>query len=394
MAKKANIIELNGKRYDAITGELLAQPAVAAKPATHAVRSVDGFVRQPQHPAAAHHAAKPAATVHKTVQPVVKRSAHAVQAAPVATQPVVRSINGIQRAPSRHAAAHRPQHATTLVRSAVQHPGPSLKRRTKAVTRTDVLAKTPSIAIAPKYSFHTVDERRLRHAKQIAKSKLISRFGTVTTVPAAHRVVAAPAPAVPPHQPAQQPAAPVSEQPQRSLDVFERALAHANSHSQPAPAVAKKHHRAWRRAINITAGGLAVLVIGGFIAYQNAANIQLHLASSKAGFTASLPDWKPDGYSVSKFSYSPGSVAVNFQNNSDHEAFDLTQTVSNWDSETLLDNFVTASSNTYQTVQSAGRTIYTYGDNNATWVNGGVWYRVTTDGNLSTSQLIKLASSM
>jgi hypothetical protein len=72
----------------------------------------------------------------------------------------------------------------------------------------------------------------------------------------------------------------------------------------------------------------------------------------------------------------------------------LTQTASNWDSQALKENFVATVGKDYQVVQSAGRTIYTYGDNNATWVNGGIWYKIDSAGSLTSVELVDLATSM
>jgi hypothetical protein len=139
---------------------------------------------------------------------------------------------------------------------------------------------------------------------------------------------------------------------------------------------------------------LSVLVIAGFVALQNQANLTIRYASHKAGITASLPNYRPIGFSVGSFKYSAGSVAVQYQNQSSGQKFMLTQTASSWDSQALKDNFVASADSGYQVVQSAGRTIYTYGDNNATWVNGGILYKITSDGSLTSNELVDLATSM
>ena len=66
----------------------------------------------------------------------------------------------------------------------------------------------------------------------------------------------------------------------------------------------------------------------------------------------------------------------------------------NWDSQTLLQNFVSTSGQPYDAYKAAGRTVYVYGNGNATWVNGGVWYEVSDNGALSKDQIIQLANSM
>jgi hypothetical protein len=72
----------------------------------------------------------------------------------------------------------------------------------------------------------------------------------------------------------------------------------------------------------------------------------------------------------------------------------LTEKTSAWNSATLRDNFVASNAKTYQTVETGGRTIYLYGQNQASWVNGGIWYQVQSNGALSNHQLVELATSL
>ncbi|HXR49659.1 MAG TPA: hypothetical protein VN778_01380, partial [Verrucomicrobiae bacterium] len=128
--------------------------------------------------------------------------------------------------------------------------------------------------------------------------------------------------------------------------------------------------------------------------YANLTSIQLQVASSKAGFTANLPSYQPIGYSFAHLNYSPGNVAMQFQSNSDSRAYAISEKLSAWDSQTLRSDFVAGIGQDYQTVQTAGHTLYVYGKNNATWVNSGIWYQIKSDGALSVHQLVELASSM
>ena len=402
MAKKhPPIIEINGKRYDAITGQ----------PVHHASgtisRPIDDVVRI-THPAMRQHAAKPATTHH--AKPIVKSVTPPVNV----SKPKTAAARG-----THHTKAHQPQHGQTLMRQAVSRPTPGLKRHTKAVTRTDILAKSPQLQVVPKWSFTMVDPGRLQRAERVVKSRLISRFATsqpetslysysnlqpqsVVTRPAAAVVTAPTA--------IHSQAAPSTHN--RSMDIFQRALRHANAHEQPPVAPIKRRHapktsqtsaqtdtatrkpRHYRRTITLVTSALAVVLLAGFIAYQNKANLTLRVASASAGIHASLPGYKPSGYAVGKFSYSAGKVAINFQNSSTNKSYSLTQKSSNWDSQTLLDSYVANQDHAYQTLESGGRTIYIYGNNNASWVNNGIWYQVTSNGNLSTNDVLHIANSI
>jgi len=176
--------------------------------------------------------------------------------------------------------------------------------------------------------------------------------------------------------------------PQPPTDIFEAALAHATSHQQTAPKQHRKHHR----LANITAGVATFLLIGGFVAYLNLPNIEVHIASVRAGFSAEVPGYKPVGYALGDIKSHDGQVSVNFR--SGDQAYTVTQQASDWNSETLLDSAVALNGGSHQTIESKGRTIYLYDNNRAAWVNGGVRYDLTGNAVLSPSDVASIASSM
>jgi hypothetical protein len=179
-------------------------------------------------------------------------------------------------------------------------------------------------------------------------------------------------------------------------DIFEQALAIANSHQQQAPQQSalqsSRRRKRSRRLASIMTSAVVFLLLIGAVAYQNRTSIQLQLASAKAGFAASAPGYKPEGFSIGKIAYGPGTISTTY--NHDGKSFSVVQKKSNWDSQTLLENFVATSNESYQGYQSNGRTIYVYGTGRATWVNGGVWYQIQADNVLPNEQIVKVASSM
>ena len=396
MVKKPNILELNGKRYDAYSGELLGSATGHAARA----RSIDGFTS-----AAASHALTPkpkAPARHAPVTvaaPAVKLSAH-------------KPISDFTRTPAHHVTHHKAAGSQTLMRSAVHKPQPSLKRHLKTQQRTDVLVKQPSITVAPKMSSYQIDPKRVEHAKHVPRSPHVSRYAVdrsaLTLQPVPVTVPAQTPPTTVQAQPAVRPVyADASTQALRqpltpkahSTDIFEQALARANSHlekpiSRRQAKVKRRKSLFGGRALSISAASLAVLLLVGFFAWQQKAALTMRYAASKSGVAATMPAYKPSGFSVGKFSYSPGVVAVNFTNSRNNSSFALVEKSTSWDSAALRDSFVATRSRTYQTIDAAGRTIYTYGNNNATWVDNGVWYQVNNQGHLTTEQLVNLAVSM
>ncbi len=381
MAKTNNFIELNGKRYDALTGSFLGvgTQVVATKP-THAV---------------------PKATPHHGVfMDGVKPSK---TAAVPAHKPVATHLHH-----SQPIAAHKPQHAKTLRRDIVKPPTIKPQKPLKVQTPTDIVQYKPGVlTVKPKLSSDIIDPARATRSLDIPRSQQVERF----------RKQPAPRPAnhispLTPTRPVQRPVDTfnIARQPARVAprqasqtrttndeDIFEQAIAYARSHEQPKPQTLshKKTKRANRRAkklVGVLASVLMVAFLGGFIFWQNRADIELQLASARSGVPASLPTYKPSGYAVKGFTYSPGTVTIGYGSGSGD--FNVVQKSSNWDSETLLQNYVATSGQAYNAYQAAGRTVYVYGNGNATWVNGGIWYQVNDNGVLSKDQLINLATSM
>lgn len=345
MRKNNNTIEINGKLYDARTGKLIepagshaAQPA-AERPAVHSVKT-------------AHHAV---------------------------------------RHPAKSSSAHAPSPPRTLMRHAVKKPGPGLKRQHKAQGQLDALTPQPSSEILLNAAVGRLDEKRLHHAKQIPRSRLISHFPSLTAAP---RRSAEP-PISLPRRPAnhgngRQPTAPQPQRPAPTAELLNRAVERATSHLQPPPP-RSRHARLKNRASIGAAIGLSVVVLG-LIVVQNQNGARLQMASAKAGFDVSLPGYRPAGFDLGQLNYSSGAVAAQFSGpNGSH--YTITQKKSSWDSQALLNNFVAADYAGYQTVASGGRVIYLYGDHNVTWVSDGVWYVIQADGSVSDQQLIDLATS-
>lgn len=137
--------------------------------------------------------------------------------------------------------------------------------------------------------------------------------------------------------------------------------------------------------------GVALFIAVGF---QNVTTVKLQFASAKAGFAVSLPDQRPAGYRLSNLAYSNGHAAIHFESNTDERRYSITEKVSNWNSQTLRENFLATQAKEYEPIEIAGQTIFLYDQSNATWVSGGVWYQVESNGSLSSRQLLDLATSM
>ncbi len=370
MGKQTNTITINDQLFDATTGEKLSK-SNAITP------NLDGVV---------------APVDHKTIATVAPRPAKKFEA-PEPAKPK-KPVMDIARAAGATKKHRTQQKAKTLARAAVKKPAKSNKSSSNVTARSKHI---PAVVVAP--PARAVDEARLAEAQKVPQSQLIKHFSAVNIVPQANHPHAVhssnkPKPVIDvvPRSAVIAPGQPVD----RPTDIFAHALEKATAHEQPKlkTAVSKKQ-RSKHRTLRISGALLAVVLIGGFIAYQNMTAVTLALASRKAGFTASLPTSQPSGFSRSAVQAKAGLVAVSYHSNSDDRSFGVTEKASSWDSQTLRESIVNANAAaTFQTVQAGGRTIFIYGNKSAAWVSGGVQYLVDSGGSLSDHQLIELATSI
>lgn len=351
MGNSQNFIEINGKKYDALTG-VMYNPTTT----THAHKPVvDGFVRRQKDTT------------------LVRSSLHSTSKNTVA-----------------------PQKSKTLMRSAVKKPSSILaKTKHSDVSVHKPIHHKPSITLHPQ----SIPEHRQKLAESVQKSNFIHKFSATAAVPT---VKLAPLGVKPAPGLDITTKSTMSVLPTKKSDLLDRALESAQGHKEPFYVHRKSlRHRVAKkigvsgRTIAITTTVFAGLIVGGFYAYQNVPRLALKVAASRAGFDAAMPSYSPAGFSFSgPVQYSSGQVVVDFKSNTDDRQYKLTQQTSSWSSDSLLNNFVLNDGKQYQTYQDRGRTIYIYDGDNATWVNGGVWYQIQGKSELTSDQLVRIAASL
>lgn len=353
MAKSQHVIELNGRNYDALTGKALNSSASLA-------------------------------------QQTAAQKAKVTKASP--SSQLVDGIRAPKRPMPSLKVGHSPEHAKTLMRHSVKKPTVIIKEK----RQTPVLKPTTNVnhqALGADVSISTKPERIL-HAATVHKSALISKFGRVRnqlktdiipvkTPPITSIVAPKPGPIL-------------TSEPQSQLDIaLEKADSHTQTRLKKTPKYVRVAHKLHLSPVVMVTSVFAfiALVAGGWLAYNNIPNIAMKVASTRAGVNATLPTYHPAGFSLKDpISYDHGQVSVKFTSNSDDRAFTVVQKTSSWNSQTLLDNVV--AQHQYQTVQSNGRTIYIYGNNDATWVDGGTWYQIKGNSTLNSDQILKIADSL
>lgn len=181
-----------------------------------------------------------------------------------------------------------------------------------------------------------------------------------------------------------------------AADIKKNSIAKVVSEAKPNN---KEHkERFWQqkqRVTGIIAATFALVLLGGYFTYLNMPSLSVRVAAAQAGIDASYPSYKPDGYALNgPVTYSDGRVSMNFKANAGNAAFTVSQSKSSWNSDAVLDNYVTPrAGGNYMPYTERGLTIYTY-DNNAAWVNGGILYTIEGDAPLSGEQIRNIATSL
>jgi len=363
--KSKNTIELNGRRYDALTGAVLDEAPAARS-------NIDGVLRGQA--STQHHAA----TQHSV----------AVRSAAQASQPAVTSKPA--RSAATHAHAHRPENAVTLMRSAVKRPEPQPRSR----AQSSLHHKVPSL-IATKQSAYSIDEQRLARAHSTARSPHITRHAPERTlhIPVTVAPLAVhPGPTKP--ETVAEPTAPAPQPTNKPFDMFEHAIANAGHFVDTQ---SRKHHfkkQTRRHVISMAAGTLALLVIAGFALYQNTPGLQFKVASIQAGVSTHMPNLQAAGFAYNGVKAGNGLLTVGFKGTGG--AYQLVQQTTNWSGSDMIQNVgsVDASGQPdYTTLHIGSTTVYRLGSSNATWVANGKWYTVSGNHSLSDQQVTAIVQN-
>ena len=158
--------------------------------------------------------------------------------------------------------------------------------------------------------------------------------------------------------------------------------------------IGKMHFGFGRVVLALSCAAVAVLAIVYFV-NLNMPDISLRVAAMQTGINASYPGYVPRGYTVSSITSESKKITLEFKNSAENEKFTLTEETSSWDSNALLNNFVKIEyGENYKTVKEQGLTIY-ISNSDATWVNGGVVYKISAEnGALTNKQICAIVTSL
>ncbi len=149
-----------------------------------------------------------------------------------------------------------------------------------------------------------------------------------------------------------------------------------------------------RVLLALACSAVAVFAIVYFV-NLNAPNISLKVAAMQTGIEASYPAYIPMGYSLSDITSESGKITLNFKNSDTEEKYSIIEEKSSWDTNALLNNYVRKEYNDdYTVVKEQGLTIY-INNSNATWVNGGIIYKlIAPTDSLTKKQIKRIAVSL
>lgn len=281
-----------------------------------------------------------------------------------------------------HSLHHTPQRSQTLHRKSIKKPSHKIIGHTTAV-RTAVETHPEVRKFAP----HPVGALAPKKMMDVARPHAQAVHHKPAHVPVHPHVVKA-------HAKSEAKAQSLTSQLPTASEKKDHAIQHAVAETvKHKPLKSRLQPR--QRVSAVLSGVFALVLLGGYLTYLNMPALSVRVAAAQAGINAGYPDYRPDGYSLAgPVTYTDGRVSMEFKANGGNHKFSVNQTKSAWNSDAVLDNYVTPrAGSSYIPYAEHGLTIYTF-DDNAAWVNGGILYTIEGDAPLSSEQIRRIATSL
>lgn len=174
-----------------------------------------------------------------------------------------------------------------------------------------------------------------------------------------------------------------------------QAIEKSREESKKSRGIHRKSFFARKKFISFSMG-FAVAIFGvGYLTYVNLPDIASRITAFQSGMAVETPAYIASGYSPKGLAYFDGKN-VNFEYKKGDSNYKVQQSQSGWDSSALLQNYVTKKwSEDYSTTYSNGLTIYSNRRGESVWVNNGKLYKVEVSGNkISDEEIRKIATSL
>lgn len=318
----------------------------------------------------------------KPLQPVPAGQFHGQQVGSGA--PAVLDLR-TQATPAPTAKASTPATQPTAAPVSSQTPVAPATPGVTAATAAQGAPPVPGSIIKPTSTITPTAAQTPRKAAVSTATPAISKHPMVKRFPMNPTVASAPTPA-PAASEAGIAAAPTALTPQPVSPALQQVL---DSAKQSTPALPSA--TGVPSIMKVGAAVIAIAIMGGLVWVQNSPKLAFRSAANQAGIQASLPTYVPSSYrQAGPAQVAPGQLTLSFQSTNGDDSMKITQRRTNWDSNSLRENYVSRQSDEFVAVQGQGLTIYLYQDR-ASWVNHGVWYTVSGTSQLSREQVLKVA---
>ena len=172
---------------------------------------------------------------------------------------------------------------------------------------------------------------------------------------------------------------------------------HEQAEKPAAPKMAhefKKKSKAGRIFLALICSGATVAALVAFVHFS-IPDLSVRVAAIQTGIDATYPSFVPRGYNLSNVTSDKEGVVVMAFSGPDGASFTMSEEKSTWDSTALLNNYVKKTyPNDFTTLREQGITIYVRGEK-ASWVNGGLLYKIDATGKYLTKEQIRnIATSL
>ena len=373
MSAQRDTIVINGKMYDATSGLPVHQPKVIKPAQAHP---------KPIHVDGISHSKK--VTSHAVKEHIPKKKPDVSRSATV----------------NSNAVHNKTERSQTLMRQILKKP--EVEKGSAQVSLSKPAKQPEHIIMRAKRN--EAREARAAETQQHAKVHKFKSHHADTVVTRVENIAVKQAPSNA-KQVAGQPVENLTSAPPLTLRTT-RAKQQRNSfesvlRNAPAPAPIHIGRKGKKSASQRkTRGMLAVfgilVILGGFFTFYSLPSIRMQIASRNVGFTAAIPRYQPTGFSLNKsIQYQPGRVILRYASNTDaNSGFTVTQEKTALDSASMVNSYLGKTKDQAIEETSNGRTVYIYNGTNATWVDGGIWYNIQGNANLSSDQLLRIASSI
>lgn len=156
----------------------------------------------------------------------------------------------------------------------------------------------------------------------------------------------------------------------------------------------KKKSNAGRIFLALFCSGATVAALVAFVHFS-IPDLSVRVAAIQTGIDATYPSFVPRGYTLTNVTSDKEGVVVMTFSGSDGIYFTMSEEKSTWDSTALLNNYVKKNyPNDFTTLREQGITIYVRGEK-ASWVNGGLLYKIDATGKYLTKEQIRnIATSL